>query len=127
MCGESLSSRVDRRELVSGGEIYPGGPWDEPTAEEVLEYGGGGAEYAALGLEVCAVETLRPLTDGYWGECVLSMRGFSKSRLCIDGSPSLYDGSAHSKMLENVFVTYLERLSPSNVAMVLEREARAYV
>lgn len=73
-----------------------------------------------MGLPICAVETLRPFTEGYLGECVLSNRGLSKSRLCIDGRPSLDFMSAVSKVLKVVVTTNLERLSPSRADMILK-------
>lgn len=46
----SLSSLVDRRELVSGGDIYPAMPCDELVTDAAEEYGGGGPEYVVGGL-----------------------------------------------------------------------------
>lgn len=46
----SLSSRVDRLELLSGGDMYPAMPCVDPVTDGAEEYGGGGPEYVVGGL-----------------------------------------------------------------------------
>lgn len=58
--GESFSSRVDRRVVDSGGDMYPESPVAEPEVAGAHEYGGGGPECAAVGLDSGAVEMLSP-------------------------------------------------------------------
>lgn len=60
--GDSWSSRVERRVVDSGGEIYPDNPEADPAVEGAHEYGAGGPEYMdAVGLANGAVEMLKPL------------------------------------------------------------------
>jgi hypothetical protein len=61
IAGETPSSRVERRVVDSGGEIYPDSPAVDPAVGGAQEYGGGGPGYMpVVGLGSGPVEILRP-------------------------------------------------------------------